>query len=557
MLYEEKMVQLEDVGDRLFLEIMNREKIVKYATEMQTKTDLLKLLNSIKKMELADSGLAATFHPITMKQLNYYCNPKHVLNRYQQFYIPKKSGGRRTINAPQRGSFRFILSALNELFKALYKPSDYAMGFAQGRSIVANAEVHKNQNYVFNIDLKDFFPSIRQPRVWKRIQLPPFNFSLEVANVVAGLCAMKVNKEDGTADYVLPQGAPTSPIITNMVCDKLDRRLAGLAKRFGLRYTRYADDITFSSMHFVYNEDGEFRKELERIITDQGFVINDKKTRLQKRSVRQEVTGVTVNEKLNVTQSYVREIRALLYIWERYGYFDAVSKFLPRYKKTRKSSRQTPDLINVISGKLLYLKMVKGEDDPVYLRLSQKFDILAAKISDPKFTSNSGIKYLETYSISDFEKHFNTKIELNSYTKGVSPKNHAINILTDEQMKGFTKSEQTLLKKLLKSVRSDYFTEDQFERMHCRPPHFYIKNEDGEDIINYITIRRNIKRDIDLHKQTNIAISLCQKGNSRKFWLIHYRAEMKAAEPKQTNIEELNEILDNLLITPDDGTEIS
>lgn len=522
---------------------------------MQTKIDLLKLLNSIKKMELEDCGLAAKFHPITMKQLNYYCNPKHERNRYQQFYLPKKSGGRRTINAPKRGCFRYMLSALNEMFKALYTPSDHAMGFAEGRSIVSNAEIHKGQNYVFNIDLKDFFPSIRQPRIWKRIQLPPFNFTQEVANVVAGLCAMKVNKEDGTADYVLPQGAPTSPIITNMVCDKLDRRLAGLAKRFGLRYTRYADDITFSSMHFVYNEDGEFRKELERIITDQGFVINDKKTRLQKRSMRQEVTGVTVNEKLNVTQKYVREIRDLLYIWERYGYFDAVSRFLPRYKKTRKNCWQTPDLINVISGKLLYLKMVKGED-AIYCRLNQKFDSLATKISDPKFTSNSGLKYLETYSISDFEKHFNTKIEINSYQRIVSPKNHTINILTDEQMKGFTKSEQSLLKKLLKSMKINYITEEQM-RKTCRPPHFYIKNEEGEEFINYITIRRNIKKDIDLYKQTNIAISLCQKGNSKKFWLIHYRAEMKAAEPKQTNIEELNEILDNLLISPDDGTEIS
>jgi len=75
--------------------------------------------------------------------------------------------------------------------------------------------------------------------------------------------------------YVLPQGAPTSPIITNMICDKLDHRLGGLAHRFGLNYTRYADDITFSSMHNVFQENSDFRKELLRIIGDQGFVLNE------------------------------------------------------------------------------------------------------------------------------------------------------------------------------------------------------------------------------------------------------------------------------------------
>lgn len=151
-----------------------------------------------------------------------------------------------------------LLRYVNEVFKAVYSPSDYAMGFTEQRSVVTNANVHKGQNYILNIDLKDFFPSIEQPRIWKRLQLKPFNFPIPVANVLAGMCSMKETRtlEDGTKKdfYVLPQGAPTSPIITNMICDTLDRRLAGLAKRFGLHYTRYADDITFSSMHNVYQK---------------------------------------------------------------------------------------------------------------------------------------------------------------------------------------------------------------------------------------------------------------------------------------------------------------
>lgn len=81
-----------------------------------------------------------------------------------------------------------MLQAVNEILKALYSPSDYAMGFTEGRSVVTNATIHKGQNYVFNIDLKDFFPSVEQFRVWKRIQLKPFNFPKQIANIVAGLC---------------------------------------------------------------------------------------------------------------------------------------------------------------------------------------------------------------------------------------------------------------------------------------------------------------------------------------------------------------------------------
>lgn len=490
---------------------------------MQTKINLLQLLNSIKKMELEDCGLSAKFHPIKMKQLNYYSNPKHTFHRYKQFEIPKKSGGKRAITAPQSGTFKFILSSLNELFKTLYTPSDYAMGFTEGRSIVTNAEVHKGQNYIFNIDLKDFFPSIRQARVWKRLQLPPFNFPEEVARVIAGLCAMQVKKEDGTLDFVLPQGAPTSPIITNMICDKLDRRLAGLAKRFGLRYTRYADDITFSSLHYVYSTKGEFRKELERIITDQGFTINEKKTRLQTRIMRQEVTGIIVSNKLNVTQKYVREIRNILYIWDKYGYVEAVRKFFPKYK-AEKQRKGNPDLINVLSGKLLYLKMVKGERDSVYIRLSQKFNKLAVVFMDITQRSASELMYIETYSIEDFENKFQTKIRIETFDKDVDAK-------SDDDNQGKKKT----------------------HRYAC----FFLNNTEGDGIKQNISIRRNVKWSDNPKVKGKLAISLCQKGNAKTFWLLHYRAETKATEPEILSIEDLNNVLDNLLSTLDDGTTTS
>jgi len=390
---------------------------------------LLHLLNIVKKSMMEDSGVVDFYRPFTKKQINYYQNPNHTVKRYKQFFVKKKLGGFRTITAPQTKTFKMILQCLNEIFKALYVPSEYAMGFTEDRSVVTNAEIHKNQNYVLNLDLKDFFPSVSQARVWKRLQLKPFEFSPEIASAIAGLCCMKEIFKDKTGKesvrYVLPQGAPTSPIITNMICDNLDRRLAGVAKRFGLRYSRYADDITFSSMHNVYQKDGEFWNELSRIITQQGFTINDKKTRLQKIGARQEVTGIIISKKLNVSQKYVRNIRNILYIWGKYGFIAAQSKFLPKYKADKGHVKKgNPDMINVLEGKLLYLKMVKGKEDSVYQRLWQRFEKLKntakgvsvpQKIESDISNINEVLAFLEQYGfektqIADFLKK-NTKSE--------------------------------------------------------------------------------------------------------------------------------------------------
>lgn len=382
---------------------MDKTEIAQIASQMSTREDLLTLLNRIKQDEIRELGFDADkFYPFTMKQLLYYCNPNHVFHRYHQFQIKKKSGGFRQITAPRNQSFMMLLQSLNEVLKAIYTPSNHAMGFTEKRSVVTNAAVHKNQNYIFNIDLKDFFPSIEQGRVMKRLTLAPFNFSPQIALLISGLCSMRVKREhpietkqhdlDKQFMYVLPQGAPTSPIITNMICDTLDRRLAGLAKRFGTRYTRYADDITFSSMHNIYSGSGEFIKELIRIINTQGFAINDAKTRLQKRGSRQEVTGLIVSDKLNVTKKYVREIRSLLYIWDKYGYSEAMSNFYPKYKAEKGHIKKgNPDLINVLDGKLMYLKMVKGDTDSVYVKLYTKFQELVNRDSSSGKTNSYGI----------------------------------------------------------------------------------------------------------------------------------------------------------------------
>ncbi|MDE7426981.1 MAG: reverse transcriptase family protein [Muribaculaceae bacterium] len=397
---------------------MDKDTLISRARALETPKDFLNLMNEIKADLLGDKSF-----PFSVRQLHILCNPKNEKKRYVSFEIPKKSGGSRQICAPS-GNLKWFQICLNELFKALYTPSPYAMGFTIGKSIVDNARMHTNQNYVFNIDLKDFFPSIDQARVWKRLQLAPFNFNPKIAGLIAGLCSIKsVRYSDSGAFsecYVLPQGAPTSPLLTNAICDTLDRRLYGLAKRFGLHYSRYADDITFSSMHNVYHPDGDFRKELERIITDQRFTINAKKTRLQHCSVRQEVTGITVGQKLNVARKYVKDVRAILHIWEKYGINAAYATFYPRYKSEKcQLHRGEPNLINVISGKLCYLKMVKGENDPVYAKLFSQFTRLTS--TEKPVAKPKDIDYLFTMPLIAFEKKLGCKLEYRTRTHDNKP----------------------------------------------------------------------------------------------------------------------------------------
>lgn len=495
---------------------MDKSTIAIQARRIASKEDLLNLLNQMKRDEMAEAGMDDCFHPFSMKHINYYCNPNNAFHRYKQFYIKKKSGGKRTISAPRHRSFMLMLRYVNEIFASLYTPSDYAMGFAEGRSVVTNADVHRGQNYVFNTDLKDFFPSIEQARVWRRIQLKPLCLQRTAANLLAGLCSMKVKEEGGGARFVLPQGAPTSPILTNMICDKLDRRLAGLARRFGLRYSRYADDITFSSMHNVYQPDSAFRKEMERIITDQGFRMNSEKTRLQKIGARQEVTGIIVSSKLNVTQKYVRDLRNVLYIWDRYGYDTAFNKFFPRYKAEKGHVKKgTPDMVNVLEGKLMYLKMVKGEDDSVYVRLRTKFDMLVQKLLDTSNATVRGVSYVETTPVLEFEKKNDTTIVF----KVSEPKEYYVLCKGSEPMREL-------------------------------PPAPYVPHRYASFTLGGRKQRASVNKSLTQEEETRkdlLSISHCRDASGKMFWLIHRSDKVVAPPANLVSIDELNSQLDDLL----------
>ena len=190
---------------------MEREYIKQAVKGLKSTEDLLHLLNRVKQEALGDKC-----HPFHLKQITYYCNPKREnVERYRHFTIPKKGGGERQISAPVKG-LKSILFSLNTVLQALYTPSSHTMGFVPGRSVVDNAKIHIGQRYVYNIDLKDFFPNIDKSRIWKRLTLPPINLSSDMAHLVAGLCTMRL-EEGENVRYVLPQGAPTSPVLTNLI----------------------------------------------------------------------------------------------------------------------------------------------------------------------------------------------------------------------------------------------------------------------------------------------------------------------------------------------------
>ena len=379
------------------------DQIRKQFADLQSKEDLVKLLSDAKNMLYGEEC-----KPVQLKSLTYYANPEICKKRYQTFTIKKKSGADRTINAPVKG-LKSILRSLNFVLKCMYEPHEAATGFVMDKSIVDNAKKHVNHHYVLNLDLKDFFHSFDRNRVKMGFIYEPFNLGGNkepLAFLLASLCTHPF-EIDGEIKTVLPQGSPTSPTLTNILCKKLDRRLNGLANRFGATFTRYADDITFSSPHNIYNDEA-FNNELRRIIEeDQKLAINPKKTRLQKAAYRQEVTGLIVNEKVNVRRRYVKQIRMWLYYWEKYGYEKAEQIFKRDYIADKGHVKNmNAHLVNVLDGKLQFLKMVKGIEDETYKGLKERFEKLtqsspSSKILKLSDDNQNRMSEKEIVSISD------------------------------------------------------------------------------------------------------------------------------------------------------------
>jgi hypothetical protein len=325
---------------------------------------------------LATAADVAAFFNVSTSSLIWALYQAPEETRYRAFEIPKRTGGMRQIHAP-KGLVRDLQQKIRPLLDAVYEPHPAAHGFIPARSICTNAALHAGQRLVLNIDLADFFPSINFGRVRGLFMARPFGLGPAAATVLAQIC---------THRNTLPQGAPTSPTLSNLIAAALDRRLSRLARENRLRYSRYADDITFSTNQpvfppavLIHAAEGAEQKltarpgeALERATAACGFAINPRKVRLQARHQRQSVTGLSVNTRVNITRARMRRLRAMLHAWEKFGLAAAARDHFERYAG-RPSRAGPPDparaFRHVVYGHLAFLGMVRGREDGLFLKL--------------------------------------------------------------------------------------------------------------------------------------------------------------------------------------------
>lgn len=265
---------------------------------------------------------------------------------YVAFEIPKATGGTRRIHAP-RAALKKAQRRILDGILSLVPSHEACHGFVKERSIVTNAAPHEGARVVIKIDLADFFPTIHYRRV--EGLFVSYGYPREVARLLAGICTHRARLPDGRVAWpgVLPQGAPTSPAIANLVCRRLDARLSKLAARAGAKYTRYADDLTFSFAEEPALRLGRFFWWVDQICQAEGFAENAKKRRVLRRSLQQRVTGVVVNQGLTVPREVRRRLRAMIHRCRKEG-LDAVA-----------AAEGRPDLRAVLSGTAAYVKMVQ------------------------------------------------------------------------------------------------------------------------------------------------------------------------------------------------------
>lgn len=330
--------------------------VLNYRNDLNNRKE--RFLKSKSLNDLADSlGFSSGVY--------HFINRLNDSEKYISFTIPKKNGKPRMISRPIN-SLMFIQNKLNEVLSEILNFKSSVHGFVKNRSILSNAKVHLKRKYILNIDLKDFFPSVNFGRIRGLFMSFPFNFNTQIATIIARICC--INNQ-------LPQGAPTSPIISNLICRYLDVQLFEFSKNKNCLYTRYADDITISSNNNIFNN--TFLSNIKNIIEKNGFLINEDKLRINTPYNRKEVTGIIVNEKLNVKRRYLKLIRAILYNWEKKGYEDAqksfYSKFLSKYLLNHSSGR----LETSLKGMIDFVGFVRGKEDILYLSFLHKLNTLS------------------------------------------------------------------------------------------------------------------------------------------------------------------------------------
>ena len=320
-------------------------------------TDLHRLSTDKKQLERLglplweDSEQIARDFGLTKGRLDWFATERldDGVSHYVQFRIPKSSGGSRVIMAPKT-DLRALQRKLLRRLVADLPVSQYAHGFRKGRSIRTNAEPHVGKQFVIGMDLEDFFGAVHYGRI--RGLLIAYGYSFPVASTLGLLMTaserQRVELEDSvrytpvSRRYTV-QGAPTSPGLCNAIAKKLDHRLAGLADKYDYDYTRYADDIAFSG-----NDDdaiGPLLSVTREIAEDEGFAVNEDKTRVMHSGQRQQVAGVVVNDKLGLSRKERRRLRAMIH----------------RLNQEADSGSPDPEEVEYLDGKLAYLEMLNPD----------------------------------------------------------------------------------------------------------------------------------------------------------------------------------------------------
>lgn len=272
-------------------------------------------------------------------------------SHYHSFEVDKKSGGKRKISAPKPKLKQLQLWILENILDKIIL-QEHVHGFVKQKSIVTNAMPHVGKDLLINIDLKDFFPTISYKRV--KGLFAKLGYSEQIATILALACTQANTDEvsmDGVKYFVqngerfLPQGSPASPAISNIIVYKLDKRIYGLAQKLGFAYSRYADDLSFSSNKENEKNVAQLLYFVNKIIESEDFIIHPDKTHIMRAKSQQKVTGIVVNQKLNVEKQKLKKFRALLHNIEINGW-------------QNQQWGKAVHLINAIEGYINFVNMV-------------------------------------------------------------------------------------------------------------------------------------------------------------------------------------------------------
>lgn len=270
---------------------------------------------------------------------------------YKTFYIKKKNGGYREINMPPRPLYRFQREIGRFLLEKKESQLDVSFGFERGKSILDNARKHINKEVVINLDIKDFFKSIKREAVEACLQ-SKFKTNRTSFSTITSFV---------TYNGYLPTGSPSSPVISNYICEKMDQQIIDLCSKQKVSYSRYADDLTFSYNHILSPQ--ELIPQIIKILEQYNFKLNKRKIKVFRKNSRQEVTGLTVNEKVNLKREFRYNLKAIFHNFDKLGYTETRKVFAAKFPK----KLFLPTLIGWVD----HYGFIMGKNDKYYIKYNR------------------------------------------------------------------------------------------------------------------------------------------------------------------------------------------